>query len=172
MDAPVMTQPHAGLLGWLREHGIEYEVHQHELAYTAAGTARAEGVDARTFAKVVGVSTDDGRTALLVVDAPDRVDLQKAREVLGAREVQLLSEPQLTALAPECDAGAIPAVGALFGLPIYADHAVKDDPEISFNAGTHRYSVRVDRPAWERAAHVMYADLASDPDGRPVWARS
>ena len=49
------------------------------------------GVDARTFTKVVGVATDDGRRALLIVDAPDRVDLRKARAILDAGEVRLLS---------------------------------------------------------------------------------
>ena len=68
-------------------------------------------------------------------------------------------------------AGAMPAVGTLLGLPMYVDFAVQDDPEISFNAGTHRYSVRVDRAEWERAAQVHYADLAVQVDARPVWAR-
>ena len=172
MDAPSVGRPHAGLLQWLREHGVDHEVHEHTEVFTAAGTARAEGVDARTFAKVVGVAADDGRKALFVVDAPDRVDLHKARGVLGARDVRLLTEAELAELAPGCEVGAMPAVGAVFGLPMYTDYAVGDDAEISFNAGTHRYSVRVDRAAWERAAHVHYADLAVDADDRPAWARS
>ena len=166
------TRPHAGLLDWLGTHHVEHEVHEHPETFTAASTARSERIDARTFAKVVGVTTDDGRTALLVVDAPDRVDLHKAREVLEAKYVRLLDEMELEALTPECERGAMPAVGALFGLPMYADYAVREDPEISFNAGTHRYSVRVDRPAWERAAGVQYADLATEADESPAWARS
>jgi hypothetical protein len=55
---------------------------------------------------------------------------------------------------------------------MYVDHAVKDDAAISFNAGSHRYSVGVDRAAWERAAEARYADLAAAVDGRPAWARS
>jgi hypothetical protein len=49
---------------------------------------------------------------------------------------------------------------------------VRDDPDISFDAGSHRYSVRVDRAAWERAAGVTYADLAEESDAGPAWARS
>jgi Ala-tRNA(Pro) deacylase len=172
MDAEAAGGPHAGLLEWLESHGVDHEVHEHAETYTASGTARAEGVDVRTFAKVVAIATDDGRNALLVVDAPDRVDLHRARDVLGATHVRLLTEDELAALTPGCDVGAVPAVGELFGLPMLVDHAVKDDDAISFNAGSHRYSVRVDRAAWERAAGVRYADLASDADGRPAWARS
>jgi Ala-tRNA(Pro) deacylase len=171
MDAPLVTSPLPALLDWLRTHRIDFEIHEHTTTFTAAATARAEGVDARTFAKVVGVATNDGRRAMLVVDAPDRVDMAKARVILGAEEVTLLSEPELAAMAPGCEAGAVPAVGELFGVPVHADYAVGDDPEISFNAGTHRYAVRVDRSRWERAAHVRYADLAADPVIGPAWAR-
>src|SRR5512146_371185 len=99
MDAPVPGRPHAGLVAWLREHEVEHEIHEHAEAFTATSTARAEGVDARTFAKVVGVAADDGRTALFVVDAPDRLDLRKAAAILHA-EVRLLTEQELTALVP------------------------------------------------------------------------
>lgn len=168
----LLDRPYQPLLDWLAGQDIEYEIHEHDPAFTARATAAAEGVDPRTFAKVVGVSTPDRRTALVVLDATDSVDLHKARKVLGTSDVRLLTEPEMSALAPGCEVGAIPAVGPLFGLTTYADYAVRDDPEISFNAGSHRFSVRVDRARWERASGVVYADLAVDTEGGPVWARS
>ena len=169
MNAPTLSSPHRGLLDWLREHAVDHEVHEHDETFTATSTARAEGVDARTFAKVVGVAADDGRRALFVVDAPDRLDLHKARDVLGARDVRLLSEAELAEIAPGCDTGALPAVGLLFGLPMHVDRAIAGDSEISFNAGTHRHSVRVDRAEWERAAKVRYANVAAGTGDRPAW---
>jgi Ala-tRNA(Pro) deacylase len=171
MQAPTISRPYSALLDWLRRHRIDYEVHEHAKTFSAQSTARAEGIDARTFAKVVGVATDDGRRSLLIVDAPDRVDLRKARAILNADEVRLLSEPELTALAPGCEVGAIPAAGELFGVPMHADYALRDASEISFNAGTHQYSVRVDRRAWEKATQIRYADLAADPGVEPAWGR-
>jgi Ala-tRNA(Pro) deacylase len=171
MATQVLDRPHSGLLDWLRRERVDYEIHEHTETFTAASTARAEGVDARTFAKVVGVETDDGRMALLVVDAPDRVDLDKARQVLEGRRVRLLNEAELKTLAPDCETGAMPAVGELIGLPMYVDYAVESDAEISFNAGTHRFSVRVDRAGWERAAHVHYADIAAGGEAGPAWGR-
>jgi len=108
---------------------------------------------------------------MLVVDAIDQVDLRKARAALDAADVRLLAEPEAGRLTPGCEIGAVPAIGALWDLPMVADHAVRDDPVISFNAGSHHYSVRVDRAAWERASGVAYADLALDDDARPAWAR-
>ncbi|MEX2547785.1 MAG: YbaK/EbsC family protein [Chloroflexota bacterium] len=167
-----LDRPYKPLLDWLAGQDIEYEIREHDLAFTARTTATAEGVDPRTFAKVVAVAPHDGPNAFVVLDATDHLDLRKARHVLGAGEVRLLSEPELTALAPGCEVGAIPAVGAMFGLATYADYAVRDDPEVSFNAGSHRFSARVDRARWERACGIIYADLAEDADAGPVWARS
>jgi Ala-tRNA(Pro) deacylase len=160
------------LLDWLAGQAIEYEIHQHDPAFTARATAAAEGVDPRTFAKVVAVASPDGRKTLVVLDATDQVDLRKARQTFGVSDVRLLTEAELTELAPDCEVGAIPAVGSLFGLTMYADYAVREDPEVSFNAGSHRFSARVDRARWERACGVVYADLAVDADGGPAWARS
>jgi Ala-tRNA(Pro) deacylase len=163
--------PHPGLLDWLASHDVEYEVHEHAVSFTARETAHAAGVDPATFAKVVAVAAGDLR-ALIVIDAVDHVDLHKARHVLDAHDVRLLSEDELARLAPGCDTGALPAVGQLFGAPMYADHAVRDVEQISFNAGSHRFTVRVDRADWEKATGVSYGDLAQDWDRRPAWSRS
>jgi Ala-tRNA(Pro) deacylase len=160
------------LFDWLAGQHVEYEIHRHDPAFTARATAEAEGVDPRTFAKVVGVASPDGGRSLIVLDATDHLDIRKARRVLGNGEVRLLSEPDLAAMAPGCDVGAMPAVGVLFGLPTFADYAVRDDAEISFNAGSHSVSVRVERASWERACNVVYADLAAEDDADPVWAQS
>jgi Ala-tRNA(Pro) deacylase len=167
-----LERPSPALLEWLASHDVEYEVHSHSPTFTARATAKADGIDPRTFAKVVGVSTQDGRRILVVLDAIDHLDLHKARRVIETDDVRLLSEGELAALAPECQAGAMPAVGPLFGLATYADYAIRDDADISFNAGSHSFSVRVDRAGWERACGVVYGDLAVESDSRPAWARS
>ena len=166
-----LQQPDPDLLHWLESRQVEYEIHPHDPRFTAKATAVAEGVDPHTFAKVVGLSTADGRIILAVVEATDRIDLLKARRVLDTGQVRLMTEAELADLAPNCEVGAIPAVGDLYGLPTYADFALRDLAEIGFNAGTHAVSVRVEERAWERACHVVFGDLAVDA-GEPAWARS
>jgi Ala-tRNA(Pro) deacylase len=165
------VEPDARLLEWLSSQRIDFEIHHHDQAFTALATARAEGVDPRTFAKVVVAATGDDRKVMIVLDATDHLDLAKARLVLDTNRVRLVGEPELLELAPGVDLGALPAVGALYGLPTYADHAVREEPEISFNAGSHQVSARVDRARWERACGVIYADLAEATDSGPAWAR-
>ena len=170
--ATAFERPYPPLLDWLASHDLEYEIREHDRAFTASATAAAEGVDPHTFAKVIGLLTEEGRSVLVILDATDQLDLYKARRAVGSNDVRLLSEAELTALAPGCEIGAIPAVGSILGLPMYADEAVRKDPEISFNAGSHRFSARVERAGWERACEVVYADLAVDRETKPAHARA
>ncbi len=168
----IRSGPHQGLLRWLDGNGIAHVVHEHRETFTAPGTARAEGVDPHTFLKIVAIRAADGRTVLAAVEATEHVDLRKIRRILGRGEVRLLTEQEMSDLAPDCDVGAIPAVGRLFDLPLIADFALRDAAAVSFNAGSHRWSVRVERAAWEHAAGVLYADIASGEDDRPAWVLS
>ena len=154
----------------LAGHHVKYQRREHPETFTAEATARAEHLDPHRFAKVVGVATDDGRRLILLVDADDHVDLAKARLALHAADVRVLTEREFAALVPECEAGTAPPVPDLIGLPVYADHAIRESGEIAFHAGSHRFSVHVERAAWERAAGIAYADLAQ-ATGRPAWAR-
>lgn len=166
------TTPAAGgtpfppLLRWLIEHDVDHEVHEHHETIRARETALAEGIDPRRFAKTVMLIAD-GQPTLVVVDAIDRVDLAKAGSFLAAASVRLATEAELIALAPGCEVGTVPPVGELFGMKVTADHAIHDDPEISFHAGSHHFTVQVDRARWERSGHIVYADLAATD--RPAW---
>lgn len=172
MEAPVTRGPMKSLITWLDSEGVKYELHEHERSLTALATARVEGVNPRSFQKVVWVRSAKGGDALIVLDANDHLDLAKARETLKSGRVTLVPEHEIVRLAPDCDPGAMPAVGSLFGLTTYADLAVREDPEISFNAGSHTVAVRVDRMAWEQALGVVYADLAAATWHEPAWHRS
>jgi Ala-tRNA(Pro) deacylase len=172
MTGPLAEGVMPSLVEWLRAEDIPYEVHEHDLAFTAAGTARAEGVDPHSFAKVVWVRSDEGGDAFMVLDAVDHLDLHKAAEAMSTRHVRLVPEEEIREAAPGCEVGAMPAIGRLFDVPTFADHALARDSQISFNAGSHRAAVRLERSAWERAAGVTYRDLAAHPWREPGWIRS
>jgi Ala-tRNA(Pro) deacylase len=154
------TGPFVHLITWLEDHAVPYELHDHPLAYTASATAHAEGVSERSFAKVVGVATADGSRVLAVVDASDHVDLVRLAAFLGTDWVTLLTEHELDEILPDCPGGTIPPVPEIARVDVVADQAVRADLRISFHAGSHRTSVRVDRQSWERAAGIRYGSFA------------
>lgn len=165
---PRVEGPHAGLIDWLTQNHVEHEVHLHPLAFTAEAAARAAHEEPGRFAKGVAVGTDDGRHVLLLVDAGHHVDLAKARRALHATDVRILPEAEVVALAPDCDPGTLPPVPAVFGVPVVADLGFRDREEVSFAAGSHRYSVTVGRRSFERASPLTYADIAHDSH-EPAW---
>lgn len=160
--------PHPGLIEWLASRAVGYELRAHPPTFTALQTAQLEGIDPIRFAKTVVVEAADGTRAIVVVDALDRISLHKVARALHTDEARLLEERELASFAPGLALGAIPAVGDLFGVRVYADYAIYEAPEITFPAGSHACTVTVDRPAWGRAARVVFVDVMDDED-RPVW---
>ncbi len=147
------------LRGWLEDHDIAYQIHEHPLTYTALATAQAEGVDPATFAKVVGVRTDGGRVALVVLDAVDALDLRKVADLVGS-PVGLMNERELAEACPDWEVGTVPPIPTLAREQVFADEAIRSDEYVSFNAGSHRVAVRLERGAWEEAAEITYGDVA------------
>jgi Ala-tRNA(Pro) deacylase len=164
--------PSRALLDWLEANKVQYEIHEHPATFTARETARAEHLNPATFAKAVGIVADDKLRALVILEATDHLDVLKARRLLGAQKVRLMTEDELAESCAGCEVGATPAVGAIFDLPTYVDEAIRDVPVITFPAGSHSHTVHVDRPEWEKALGVSYSALAEYRVMEPAWMRS
>src|SRR3989338_10724504 len=135
---------------YLEERGADvFEVIPHPEAFTAQQTAEAEHAPGRMQAKVVMVKVDDQPTRA-VVPADHRLDLERMREVLGARKVHLMAEPEFEALFGDCEAGAMPPFGEMYHLPMYVDQRLAENDWILFNAGTHRESIKMSFRDYER----------------------
>jgi Ala-tRNA(Pro) deacylase len=147
---------------YLRERQVPFEVQHHPLALTAQQVAASEHLPGRLVAKVVVVSAD-GRPAMLVLPAPYRVSLPKAEEALAARAVRLLEEPELRRLFPDCEVGAMPPFGNLYGLPVWVDRALAEDEVIVFNAGTHTDTISLMFADFRRLVQPTTAEFALRP---------
>jgi Ala-tRNA(Pro) deacylase len=121
---------------------VSYEVYNHPQAFTAQEIAARQHMSGREMAKVV-ILKADGAYAMAVVPASRLVSLEKAREAIGAQRVSLATEAEFASLFPECEIGAMPPFGNLFGLPVYVDPALEEDESIFFNAGNHVQTVRL-----------------------------
>lgn len=127
---------------FLSEHGVPYETIHHRRDYTAQETAADTHTPGKEFAKTVMLWVD-GNYAMAVLPAHHMVDFEKLRQAIGAKEVKLASEDEIRELCPDCEAGAVPPFGNLYGLPVYLSQAMTTDERITFNAGTHEDVVRM-----------------------------
>jgi len=137
--------PLSKLREFLDQHNVKYLVISHSVAYTAQGIAALTHTPGRELAKTVMVIVD-GRLAMAVVPASCRVDLTRLKRHLRADSVELASEAEFRDQFPDCETGAMPPFGNLYGMDVFADESLALDKEIAFNAGSHRELVRMNFP--------------------------
>lgn len=130
------------LVRFLNDRKIPYKVVTHPEAFTAQQVAQATRIPGRAFAKSVMVSID-GKIWMAVAPATEKVDLGRVRECLGGRKVRLATEVEFSSLFSDCELGAMPIFGSLYGIPVLATLEVTENEEIAFTAGTHRDVVRL-----------------------------
>lgn len=132
----------------LDQNGVEYRHTMHPTAYTAREVAMAEHISPHEVAKTVVFLSEEGY-GMAVLCGDCVVDLEQLRKQLGASRLRLATETELGELFPECELGAMPPTGNLFGLPVYVDAQLASEETIAFNAGTHRDVI-----------HMRYRDFA------------
>jgi Ala-tRNA(Pro) deacylase len=139
------------LQSYLDRFNVEYEVTEHPAAYTAQGLAQAEHVSGHRVIKPVLVECD-GQMVLCALPACDRVDLEALRDDLDAERVRLADEEVLKRVFVDCEVGAEPPIGALFGLPTIADESLLAQDKVTFQAGTHHEAVTMSMDDYRRLA--------------------
>jgi Ala-tRNA(Pro) deacylase len=147
----------------LDERGISYEVVEHGMAFTAAAEARAAGQEPANAVKSVLLRDLEGYE-LVVIQASDRLDLQKVREQLGESrsELRLATEDEMGSDFPQFELGALPPLGQMLPAPEIVDRRVLDHERVLCNAGDHTHSVLLDPKEIVRASNAEIADVRED----------
>jgi len=143
--------PLSRLKEFLDSQKIKYIVISHSIAYTANGIAALTHIPGKELAKTVIVKIDNV-LAMAVVSASQHVDLELLRAATAAKVVELATEYEFKDKFPDCETGAMPPFGNLYGIGVFADESLARDKEIAFNAGSHRELVRL---AWEDFANLV-----------------
>src|SRR5512141_2645873 len=145
---------------FLAAYEISYHIISHPTTYTAQLTAASSHVPPEALAKTVMVNVD-GKLAMAVLPAARRVDLVALHSGLGAGSVRLASELEFKEQFPDCDAGAMPPFGNLYGMNVYVDEALVGSQEIGFNAGSHTELVRMAYRDFDRLVHPNVLNFAA-----------
>jgi Ala-tRNA(Pro) deacylase len=124
------------LRAYLDENGVKYVSISHSRAYTAAEVAALAHIPGKKLAKVVMVKLD-GKMAMYVTTANERLDLDLLGKTCSAKTVELADETEFIKLFPDCEIGAMPPFGNIYGMDVYVNESLTDDEEIAFNAGSH-----------------------------------
>jgi Ala-tRNA(Pro) deacylase len=147
------------LENYLRENQVRFEEHHHPRAVSAQEVAASEHIPGRMLAKTVMVLADR-EMVMLALPAPYQVDLEKAAAALGVDEARLAEEEEFEDSFPDCEVGAMPPFGNLYGVPVYVEKTLAEDETIVFRSGTHTETMSVTYTDFERLVEPIVAQFA------------
>ena len=134
---------------YLDENRVKYVCIQHSKAYTAQEVAASAHVPGRAMAKVVMVELD-GDLAMAVLPANRKVILQDLRDMTGSEKARFAPEHKFKGRFPDCEIGAMPPFGNLYGMEVFAALSLINNNEIAFNAGSHEEIIKLAYADFER----------------------
>jgi Ala-tRNA(Pro) deacylase len=145
---------------YLDQLGASYEVIDHPREVDAQRTAAVTHTPGAMFAKCLLV-TIDGTHALVVLPADHRFDGVMLATAAMANRADLVTEEEMERLFPDCELGAEPPLGELYGMPVYVSAALADAKTITFNAGTHEQALRMPYAEFARLAQPIVVDCSA-----------
>ncbi|HEV55881.1 MAG TPA: YbaK/EbsC family protein [Phycisphaerales bacterium] len=131
---------------YLDDHGIDYELVQHNPTPSANRTAEAAHIPGDRLAKAV-VLEDAGHYLLAALPATHRLQLGRLHHELGEL-VGLATEREITGLFADCAPGAVPALGPAYGMETLLDRALEAQEDIYLEAGDHQSLVHLSGDAF------------------------
>jgi Ala-tRNA(Pro) deacylase len=144
---------------YLAENGVHAEIEHHYETFTAQSMAAAVHEKGGFVAKVF-IAFAEGDLVMFVLPATFRVDLSRAKELLGCETVRRALEAEFSRVFPDCEIGAMPPFGNLYDLPVYLERGLASQPYLVFAAGTHRDTIRMATADYVRLVAPAVADFA------------
>ena len=163
------------LIKYLTANNVSYRLLRHVPAFNAHSVAQATHVPDTALAKTLLVKA--GKVYwMAVVRGDQRLSERLLKRALEVHHAHLAHEEDLDLLFPDCEIGAMPPFGNLYGFPVVVDKGLAEDDEIVFNACTHSDSVRMKFSEYERLVHPIIAEIARPEsefdEDEALWERS
>ncbi len=141
--------PAGKLQEFLDNQKVKYVRITHSPAFTAQEIAASAHIKGKELAKTIMVRIN-GKMAMAVLPADHAIDFDHFRKKIDAKDVKLASEREFKDLFPDCEIGAMPPFGNLYGMDVFVDESLTQDREIAFNAGSHSELVRLSYSDFDR----------------------
>jgi Ala-tRNA(Pro) deacylase len=149
------------LMDFLNDHHVKYTRITHSPAMTAQETAACAHFPGKEMAKTVMIKID-GKMAMAVLPATQHVDIELFKALACTENVELAREQDFKNLFPECETGAMPPFGNLYGMDVYVEKDLAQDKQICFNAGSHTELVRMSYKDFEKLVRPRRATFSAD----------
>lgn len=137
------------LKNFLDQEKVKYVSIVHSPAFTAQEVAASVHITGRELAKTIIVELD-GEMAMAVLPANRKIVLQDLRELTRSDQVKFAPEDVFKQKFPDCETGAMPPFGNLYGMDVFVAESLARQDEIVFNAGSHTEVIKLPYRDFER----------------------
>lgn len=141
--------PSKKLKEFLDSNNIKYVSIKHSSAYTAQEIAANAHIPGKELAKTVIIKIN-GKMAMAVLPASYKVSFDHLKDALGVNEVRLAYEQEFMDKFPDCEVGAMPPFGNIYGMDVYVAETLAEDEEIAFNACNHTELIKMNFSDFEK----------------------
>jgi Ala-tRNA(Pro) deacylase len=145
---------------YLQSRHVWFETLLHCPAPTATKMAHCVHVPGRSVAKAVLIKTG-GSYALAVLPSTSRIDLGRLSQVLEGQDIRLATEDEAEQVFGDCERGALPPFGRLYGMRTVVETSLAGNPEIVFVANLRHEGVRMRYTDYETVEAPIQARFAT-----------
>jgi Ala-tRNA(Pro) deacylase len=126
---------------YLNDCQVTFEEIEHPYQATSISAANSARVNSGHMAKGV-LLRDDEAYVMAVLPSDHMIDLGKMNARFD-RDFELATENEIDALFEDCDPGAVPPIGAAYGMKVLWDDSLSGQADIYFEGGDHRTLIHI-----------------------------
>ena len=126
---------------YLSREGIQYDTIEHEHTRDSNHSAQAAHIPGGRVAKCVMLEDTKGYL-MAVLPATHKVDLTALHMQLN-RRLGLATDGELHELFKDCEMGALPPLGRVYGFDTIVDDSLIRSPDVYFEGGDHETLIHV-----------------------------
>lgn len=145
---------------FLNSRNIKYVTISHSATYTAQEIASSARIPGKELAKTVIVKVN-GEMAMAVLPACYKIDFDLLKEAAAANKVELATEEEFKDKFSECEVGAMPPFGNLYGMDVFVADTLAEDQEIAFNCGSHTELIQMSYKDFEATVKPKIVKFSS-----------
>jgi len=127
---------------FLNENGVDYVSYYHNPIYNPQELSLFLGAPLKNIVKSMVICADD-EYVMIVYPGCCEVNIDRIAKILSKENLYFPTESKLEHLFPDCETGATPPFGNLYGIQVYTESGLNDIDEIIFNGGTFRDTVKI-----------------------------
>jgi len=145
---------------FLAKKGIKYEMAVHRTVYTAFDKAATMRVKPAAIAKVLVVKIDRD-LAMVVIGGDKNLNIEKLQKLAKAKTVGFAKEKIIGETFKGIDPGAITPFSEIWGIKLFCDKKILEQPKMILSAGTYEASIKLAPGAFIKANPEMVIAVIS-----------